>query len=92
MLRLGWLLGQRVFCATKYDDLLLGLVDTDPERRAAAKGMTVLVHNGDVPPDAGVFARLLGAFNSVHTVNITPELEAMGVCAPPIGLAKMHWG
>jgi hypothetical protein len=89
--RLGWLPGQRVFCATKYADVLLGLVESDADRRAAAKGMAVLVHNGDVPPDASVFARLLGAFESVRTVNITPELEALGVGALPIGLENLHW-
>ena len=89
--RLGWLPGHRVFCATKYSDVLLGLVDSDGDRRAAAKGMTVLVHNGDVLPEDSVFARLLEAFESVHTVNITPELESMGVGALPIGLENLHW-
>jgi hypothetical protein len=90
--RLGWLPGHRVFCATKYSDVLLGLVESDADLRRAAKGMTVLVHNGDVLPDDSVFARLLEAFESVHTVNITPELESMGVGALPIGIENLHWG
>jgi len=46
----------------------------------------LIIHNGDALPDTGVFESLCKAFNSVFSVNVTPELETIGVIPVPIGL------
>lgn len=86
-----WLRGQKIFCATKYAHDLTGIVEKNQQLKSIAKEMTVLLHNGDQIPNASLFAQLLEYFAHVYTVNVTPELERMGVGALPIGIENLHW-
>lgn len=79
-----------IFCATKYAVKVLDLL-VDPVRRQAARSMVLIVHNGDTPPHAAVFAQLIPFFDSVYSVNVTNELENLGVQGLPIGLENLHW-
>lgn len=46
----------------------------------------LLVHNGDILANAATYEALLRIFRSVFSVNVTPELTAIGVRPLPIGL------
>lgn len=86
-----WSRGQKIFCATKYANDLIGIVEENQQLKATAKEMSVLLHNGDEIPTLSVFAQLLRYFAHVYSVNVTPELERMGVGALPIGIENLHW-
>lgn len=79
-----------VFCATKYADQLLGLLD-NRIRAHAAQSMVLIIHNGDTLPSNDSFAKLLNFFESIHTVNVTNALETLGIKGLPIGLENLHW-
>jgi len=85
-----WEIEQVIFCATKYIRQVIDLAQTS-QNLHVVKSMTLLIHNGDQIPEVDLFGRLLELFHAVYSVNVTLELEALGVLGLPIGLENLHW-
>lgn len=82
--------GQSVFVATKYSDQLLRSAEmSDPETLKSS--VSVIIHNGDLPPSIDRMRDLASTFSSVWSVNVTSELRALGIRPVPIGLENAHW-
>jgi len=86
----SWRQSGVAFCATRYAGLLLEQATQDRYAELAAT-MTVLVHNGDVNPSVSEYEALRSCFARVMSVNLTPELDELGVLPLPIGIENLHW-
>lgn len=85
-----WVPGGTAFCATKYADQLLE-ASRDPDVSSACRSMSVVVHNGDIPPTLDALVRLRERFGRVFSVNVTADMASAGVVQVPIGLENLHW-
>ena len=86
-----WRPGGTAFCAPKYVPTLLDLTLSGTPGADAAMSMSLILHNGDVVPDVETYGILTRIFRQVLSVNVSAEVEELGVLPIPIGLENLHW-